>query len=321
MSIGNIFKTILGVGFLNFIWFSWVEAVFKNTIDASSKLLLLSVMPLLSGAFVLVFFYGRIVSERARTIFKAVFISIIADLLWILGVSWLSLQMSSGGVNPQSIEATIIFVPILTVVVVPIYLYSRLQGTHQNSPATETRRQLPHAAKASIVRAKTLLDIGFIAFWGKETVTAYRTEPIPTTVDVLQPFIQIRLYLPPQYRVDFEITDHNGKQVFFQGIEAQSKNNISFITPAARFRLDEKIRAEMLKTEWKLRVYTNGNLFAQHRFTWLEDNVKQVEGRVNADGEVSAELLSLLADDYAEKMSLDDLLSAQDDAQEKKQSE
>jgi hypothetical protein len=199
----------------------------------------------------------------------------------------------------------LISVPLASVIFIPLYIYRRLEDSRQSLPEPVIR-QLPHARCASIIRNKSLMDIGFVAFWGKNQRAIYQTQSIPTSVEALQPYIQIHFKRYAQFRIDFEIMNDGGERVFYQTIHTWMDNG-NFVTPTTRFRLEN-----VPTGEWKLRVYVDHVLWANHRFTWVEDTVKGVEGNIRADGEVNEELLGLLSDDYSERMSLDELLSESD---------
>jgi hypothetical protein len=188
-----------------------------------------------------------------------------------------------------------------------VWFASRWQHTKAAQPTPESMRQ-PHAAHAAIVADKgreSLLDIGFVAFWGKNTIVPYRTKPLPTSVETLQPFIQVHNRRRRQCHVVFEILDDNDKLIFSREIHKTYPKGVHFITPPARLRLGDQIPDGM----WALRIRFNGQVLALHHFGWHVDDVMSVDGHITADGEIDEQVASMLVDDYSAPLSLDDLLA------------
>jgi hypothetical protein len=210
-------------------------------------------------------------------------------LFWVWGIVWLAIFIA--------------------------WIASRQRAKAAQSTAALIRQ--PHAAHAAVIAEKgreSLLDIGFVAFWGKNTIVPYRTKPLPTSVEALQPFIQIHNRRRRQCHVVFEILDGSSTLIFSRDIQKTYPKGIHFITPPARLRVGDQTTDGM----WALRIRFNGQVLALHHFGWHVDDVVSVDGHINADGEIDEQIVSMLVDDYAAPLSLDDLLSTQDDEQAKK---
>jgi hypothetical protein len=68
--------------------------------------------------------------------------------------------------------------------------------------------------------------------------------------------------------------------------------------------------------DWELRVSADGMPLAIHTFGWQESREKAVRRHLTEDGELSNELRAAMAESRLQDMSLDDLLSYQDDEEQ-----
>jgi hypothetical protein len=64
---------------------------------------------------------------------------------------------------------------------------------------------------------------------------------------------------------------------------------------------------------WQLRVTADSLPLATHTFEWQESESKAIRRHLTDDGEISSGLRVALAENRLQKMSLDELLSYQDD--------
>jgi hypothetical protein len=154
-------------------------------------------------------------------------------------------------------------------------------------------------------------DIGCIAFWGNEAAYLFRTTAISTNADALQPFVELEIQQVTTFRLEFEIRDNQNNSLFRQQTERFSEpDQHVLIMPPARLPIEKLSRDD----DWTLRISLNGTLLAVHRIMWRSDTVDQLEKHIDSDGEINESILPLLADNYAQPMSLDDLLDGKDDA-------
>jgi hypothetical protein len=193
------------------------------------------------------------------------------------------------------------------VALLAVVFIQRMKG--KQAPSQPERQ--PHAAHAASIADKgreSLLDIGFIATFGKNTVVPYRTKPLPTSVEAIQPFIQIHNRRMRPCRIVFEILDDRSKLIFSRAIEKIYPQGVHIITPAARLRIGSQTPSGM----WALRIRFNNQVLALHHFGWHVDEVVSLDGRINADGEIDEHIAAMLVDDYSAPLSLDDLLAQQE---------
>jgi hypothetical protein len=82
----------------------------------------------------------------------------------------------------------------------------------------------------------------------------------------------------------------------------------NLIIPAARLPIHD---VHALHNDWHLRVSADGVLIADHQFAWLESANNVIRRHVREDGELSGEIRAMMAESRLERVSLDELLSEQ----------
>jgi hypothetical protein len=158
------------------------------------------------------------------------------------------------------------------------------------------------------------VDVGVIAY--KETTqTVYRTWAIPDNVDYIQPFVQLRLPSKAQGRIKFEVLDATGAPVFIHEDIHNLERGRNFITPSTRLPIHSE---REMDGKWQLRISADGVVVAAHRFEYADASANSVKRHIGEDGEINAELRAVMAESRLPKMSLDDLLSYQEDEQQGK---
>ncbi len=154
------------------------------------------------------------------------------------------------------------------------------------------------------------VDIGVMAFSADKEPVIHRNVPIVDDVDFIQPFVQLRLPTKAIGRIRFEMIDADGDTVFAHENNQQLQKGLNLISPNARLPIhDQRATAN----DWLLRVTADGVTIAEHRFSWQESASKAMRRHINADGELSNEIRVMMAENRLGKMSLDDLLSEQED--------
>lgn len=152
------------------------------------------------------------------------------------------------------------------------------------------------------------VDIGVMGFKGNETPTVYRTWSVPDDVEFIQPFVQLRLPSTARGKVRFEVLDASGKVVFVNENMYNLEKGRNFVSPAARLRVQDGFT---LGPGWQLRITADDQLVATHRFEFDESTSANIQRHIGEDGEINAEMRSVLTENRLPKMSLDDLLSYQ----------
>lgn len=155
-----------------------------------------------------------------------------------------------------------------------------------------------------------VVDVGVMAFKDAAEPTVFRTWTLPDDVDYVQPFVQLRLPSKANGRVKFEILDAAGKTVFVHEDDHKLERGRNFVSPAARLPIHDQ---HNLDGRWRLRVSADGVLLADHRFEFSEATNEAIRRHIGEDGEINTELRAVMAESRLPKMSLDDLLSYQED--------
>jgi hypothetical protein len=160
------------------------------------------------------------------------------------------------------------------------------------------------------------VDIGVMAFRGDQDPAVYRTRPVLDDVDYIQPFVQLRLPTKAMGKIRFEILDTDGQVLFIHEDMHQLVRGRNLITPTARLPIHD---AQAMHGPWQLRVTADGLALATHTFEWQESTSKTIRRHLTDDGEIGSGLRVALAENRLQKMSLDELLAAQDDGAEQQQ--
>lgn len=154
-------------------------------------------------------------------------------------------------------------------------------------------------------------DIGVIAFKGGDERTLYRTRPVLDDVDYIQPFVELRLPAKAEGRIRFELVDSDGQVLLVAEDRHQLERGRNLVTPTRRLPIHD---AQATFGPWEIRVSADGVLLAVHEFRWEEATNKVVRRHLSEDGEISSALHVALDDSRLERLSLDDLLAEQEEA-------
>ena len=160
------------------------------------------------------------------------------------------------------------------------------------------------------------VDVGVMALKDNGEPSVFRTWTLPDDVDYIQPFVQLRLPSKANGRIKFEVVDSTGKVVFVHEDNHKLERGRNFVTPAARLPIHD---GHNLDGHWGLRISADGVLLADHRFEFSEATNNAIRRHIGEDGEINTELRAVMAESRLPKMSLDDLLSYQDDEDQQQQ--
>ncbi|MBZ0296408.1 MAG: hypothetical protein K8L99_27855 [Anaerolineae bacterium] len=159
-------------------------------------------------------------------------------------------------------------------------------------------------------------DIGLMSFKDEAEPTIHRMQPVPDDVDYIQPFVQVRVPTRAVGLIRFEIIDSDGQVLFIHEDRHQLERGRNLISPGSRLPIHD---AHALYNDWELRVNADGILLASHHFNWEENASRVIRRHLSEDGEISSELRAAMAENRLQRMSLDDLLSTQEDETENQQ--
>ncbi|MDQ7025773.1 MAG: hypothetical protein Q9P01_04000 [Anaerolineae bacterium] len=154
------------------------------------------------------------------------------------------------------------------------------------------------------------VDIGMMAINDNGEPTVFRTWTLPDDIDYVQPFVQLRLPSKANGRIKFEVIDSTGKVVFVHEDNHKLERGRNFIMPAARLPIHD---SHNLDGQWGMRVSADGVILADHQFEFSEATNSAIRRHIGEDGEINTELRAVMAESRLPKMSLDDLLSYQEE--------
>ncbi len=156
-------------------------------------------------------------------------------------------------------------------------------------------------------------DIGLMVFSRDEDPVIYRTRPILDDADYIQPYVELRLPSRAHGRIRFEILDSDGQTLFIHEEDHEFEHGRNLITPAARLPIHD---GHVMHGNWELRVSADGMLIADHKFGWEESTSRVMRRHLKEDGELSNEVRAMIAENRLQRMSLDELLSDQEEEPE-----
>lgn len=157
------------------------------------------------------------------------------------------------------------------------------------------------------------VDIGVMAFKEDDEPTVFRTWSLPDDVDYVQPFVQLRLPSKANGLIRFEVIDSFGNVVFVHEDTHRLERGRNFVSPAARLPIHDQ---QNLDGRWGLRVYADDTLLADHRFEFAEAASAAIRRHIGEDGEINTELRAVMTESRLPKMSLDELLEFDEEAQQ-----
>lgn len=152
------------------------------------------------------------------------------------------------------------------------------------------------------------VDIGFLAFVG-EKQRIYRGN-LPDDVDYIQPFVQLRLTSAATGRVRFEIVDGAGETIFIHEDNHHLERGRTLISPSARLPIHDQ---QAMDGVWKLQIMADDVPLAIHEFNFTEFSATTQRTPVGEDGELTQELRVAMAKNKLQRMSMDELLSTQEE--------
>jgi len=202
------------------------------------------------------------------------------------------------------------------------------QEIRRVAPAPPRREQRPanmdqvyphalEAARAAGLNPDTVpvlpVDIGVLTYQGNNSPVIHRTVAVENDCDYIQPFIQLRVPRVAVGRVRFELLDNTGQLVFVHEADYQLQRGRNLIIPASRLPVHDEQESG---GEWQMVVSGDNLLLAKYHFGWTDMDVAGAERFVGEDGEINSEMRAALADNRYQRLTLDELLSDQEEEEE-----
>jgi hypothetical protein len=161
------------------------------------------------------------------------------------------------------------------------------------------------------------IDLGFLVYKDKRDPQMHRNAPIPDDADYVRPFVELELPAAVSGRIRFEILDSSGRSLFVDENAYQLKRGTQPIIAQTWLPIHD---AQAKDGMWQVKVSADGVLLANHVFEWdMQEDAAAIRQHIQEDGEISAELRQAMAENRLQKMSLDELLADQDEADEQPQ--
>lgn len=206
----------------------------------------------------------------------------------------------------------------------PSYDFEHVNDQSDRRPAANAERVYSHALDAVQAAGQdpaTMpvlpVDMGVFSYKGDAEPQVHRHSRVPMDVDYLQPFVQLRLPRRAQGSITLEIVDDQGEALFSRTESHEFNRGRNLIVPTRRLPVHDAL--DMDEGRWRLRVLADGLLLADHSFGWADNGENFIGEHLQDDGEISNELRAAMAENRLEDMSLDELLSFQEDDEPRQQ--
>lgn len=214
---------------------------------------------------------------------------------------------------------------IILAAIALLYWNRRQEQTRVSRAGAEDRQERPanveqvHSHALQAVRRAGLdpdttqvlvVDIGLLSFRGDADPAIHRTVPVDDDSDYIQPFMQLRVPMSVNGRIKFEIVDNDGATVYIHEDFYQLQRGRNLVIPATRLPLHDERRMD---GRWRVQVSADGTRIANYIFDWARTEDSSFRRHLSEDGEISSEMRALLAENRLQRLSLDELLAAQDD--------
>jgi hypothetical protein len=154
-----------------------------------------------------------------------------------------------------------------------------------------------------------LSDVGLLAYRAPQSPKIVRTTPVMTDTRWLRPFVEVRGSNHGKSTVALEIVDNKGRTHFRDEATVRLRGKTRILTetwlPLERIVLSGG--------RWSVVLIINEVRVAVHRFEWAAIGNEDILEDVHEDGEIGDELRSAVSKGKFRKMSLDELLSDQEE--------
>lgn len=183
------------------------------------------------------------------------------------------------------------------------------------SDAQERRAEILRISQAAKRRANyhaalfDVQDIGLMVYHSPDHARIMRSAPLMTDAGWLRPFVELKTGVSKPVNLLFEIYDGQGARRFEEKRQGKLRRKDKVIARTWLSMADQTISSRY----WYLVIGIDGERIAVHRFEWQTISGGEILEQVVEDGEISAELRQALRTGKFRKMSLDELLSDQED--------
>jgi hypothetical protein len=171
-------------------------------------------------------------------------------------------------------------------------------------------------AQRAMKRARTeqavfsLTDIGLLAYRDRNTSKVIRNTPVITDTRYLRPFAEISARQRMHAQVTLALLDSSGQPVFIDKNMYLLNPKPTHLVTKTWLPLENLVHSG---GSWSLVVEVNDLPLAIHRFGWVGLANNDIVEQLSNDGELSTELRQAVKSGHFRRMSLDELLSDQEE--------
>ena len=155
------------------------------------------------------------------------------------------------------------------------------------------------------------LDLGIIATRDKESPMVYRSSAVPNDVDTIRPYVECQVSSTARGTITFEIYNTQGDLVYQHHQLKTFQPGKNLVVSNTHLPVHDVLQLQ--EGAWWLRIKGDNIILANHRITWVDSPSRLVQKHIAEDGEINAVLRNALTDSALGTMSLDELLSFQEE--------
>jgi hypothetical protein len=181
------------------------------------------------------------------------------------------------------------------------------QTGRANSTARQAMRRAGYAGGENYAE---ITDIGLLAYRQSDEPKLVRQSDVLLDTDFVRPFAEFWLPYRSRGMVRFELVDSEGRMRYADESEYDLERGKNVLLPGTWLPLRGKTIAS---GQWRLNVMAGGTLLAVHPFGWRNVGGGELKPYIGTDGEISPALQWALHAKAREAVSLDDLLSDQEE--------
>lgn len=183
-----------------------------------------------------------------------------------------------------------------------------------NRRADEITQMCNNAMKRAGYRPETgpyrIVDVGLLVYHSADTAKMTRTAPVPTDAGWLRPFVEFQVgQRMDETDVYFELYDSQGILHFAEKFTARLGKQTRVVCQTWLPLRDK----QAVLGRWALFISVSQMRIGVHTFTWEIVRHDGLLGQTNSEGEINDELRQIVQKGEFRPMSLDELLSGQED--------
>ncbi len=153
-------------------------------------------------------------------------------------------------------------------------------------------------------------DLGLLAYRSAGAPKLVRSGDLLTDTEHLRPFAELWLPYPARGPLRFELVDAAGRLRYADEARYDLEQGRNTLLPGTWLPLRGKT---IEPGTWTLRLLAGETLLALHPFGWQDLGGSELQPLIEADGEISPELIEAMRAEARDSVSLDELLAGQEE--------